>query len=139
MDVRNCMKCNKLFNYLTGPPICASCRKEIEDKFKEVRLYIRKNVKATIPEVSEACDVDVKQIKQWIREERLSFSNDSPIGIDCEICGANIKTGRFCSTCKAEVANNLETAYKRPEVKEENPYEKDTSSKMRFLNKDRLL
>lgn len=139
MDVRNCIKCNKLFNYLTGPPICVGCRREIEDKFKEVRLYIRKNLKATIPEVAEACKVDVKQIRQWIREERLSFTDDSAIGIECEMCGKNIKTGRFCAGCKADVASNLETAYKKPEVKEENPYEnKDTSSKMRFLNKDRL-
>lgn len=139
MDVRNCVKCNKLFNHIAGPPICQNCRKSIEDKFKEVRLYIRKNENASISEVAETCDVEVKQIKQWIREERLSFTKDSDIGIDCENCGRSIKTGRFCDQCKSDLVNNLETAYKREEVKQENPFEKkDTSSKMRYLNKDNL-
>jgi methionyl-tRNA synthetase len=128
----------KLFNYVSGPSICQSCRKSIDDQFKEVRLYIRKNPKSSIAEVAEVNDVDIKQIRQWIREEKLLFSEDSAIGIECEVCGKTIRTGRYCDGCKAEMANNLGAAIKRPEVKEENPYEnKDTSSKMRFLNKDK--
>ncbi|PKM52689.1 MAG: flagellar protein [Firmicutes bacterium HGW-Firmicutes-7] len=139
MDIKNCVKCMKLFNYVSGPSICASCRKSIEDQFKEVRLYIRKNPKATIPEVGETCNVDTKQIRQWIREERLSFSEDSAIGIECEMCGKTIRTGRYCDGCKTQIANNLDSAYKKTEVKEDNPYDsKDTSSKMRFLNKDNM-
>lgn len=139
MDVKNCVKCMKLFNYVSGPTICPSCKKDIEEHFKEVRIYIRKNPKASIAEVGEACSVDIKQIRQWIREERLSFSSESAIGIECEVCGKTIKTGRYCEACKAQVANNLNSAYKKDEAKEENPYEnKDTSNKMRFLNKDKL-
>ncbi len=138
MEVKNCIKCMKLFNYVSGPSICPACRKNIEEQFKEVRLYIRKNSDASISEVAEACNTDVKQIRQWIREERLSFSSDSSIGIECESCGKSIKTGRFCEACKVQMATNLSSAYKKEEVKEENPYEnKDTSSKMRFLNKDK--
>lgn len=139
MDVRNCIKCMKLFNYVSGPTICPVCRKDLEEQFKEVRLFIRKNPKAGIAEVAEQCNVDIKQIRQWIREERLSFSSESAIGIECEMCGKTIKTGRFCDVCKAQVANNLNSAYKKEEVKEENPYDhKDGGSKMRFLNKDKL-
>lgn len=139
MDVRNCMKCNKLFNYVTGQPICANCRKELDEQFKEVRLYIRKNPKASIHDVANDCEVDIKQIRQWIREERLSFSADSPIGIECEVCGKNIRTGRFCDGCKADISHNLGRVYEKKEEKEENPFEnRDTSNKMRFLNKDRL-
>lgn len=139
MDVRNCVKCNKLFNYVAGPTICPNCRKSLEEKFKEVRIFIRKNPSATIGEVAEECDTDIKQIRQWVREERLSFSGDSAIGIECELCGKTIKTGRFCNACKAEMVNNLDSAYAKKETKEENPFErKDTNSKMRFLNKDNL-
>lgn len=137
MDVRNCIKCSKLYNHVAGPAICPNCRKSIEDQFKEVRLYIRKNPSSSISEVAEICAVDVKQIRQWIREERLLFSENSTIGIDCETCGKSIRTGRFCDSCKADVVNNLNTAYRKPVVKEENPYENlDKESKMRFLNKD---
>ncbi len=136
MDVRNCVRCNKIFNYVGGVPICPNCRKNLEEKFKEVKLFIRKNSASGITEVAEKCDIDVKQIRQWIREERLSFSEDSAIGIDCEMCGKTIRTGRFCDTCKAALTNNLTSAYhKEPEKVED---KKETSSKMRFLNKDNI-
>lgn len=142
MDVRNCVKCNKLFNYIAGPVICADCRKSLEDKFKEVKLFIRKNPHVSLSEVSEECSVDIRQIRQWVREERLSFSEDSAIGIECEVCGKTIKTGRFCNECKTAVMNNLGSAYPKQEnkeSKEEVSHEKkDTSSKMRFLNKDKI-
>lgn len=139
MDVRNCSKCNKIYHYVTGPNVCQDCRKTIEEKFKEVRIYIRRNPKSSIGEVAEICDVDSKQIRQWIREERLSFSEDSAIGIECEGCNKTIKTGRFCDACKADVINKLGSAYQRSEQKEENPYDnKDAGSKMRFLNKDNV-
>ncbi len=139
MDVRNCSKCNKIFNYVTGPSICMDCRKSADEQFKEVRLFIRKNPKASIGEISETCNVDTKQLRQWIREERLSFSAESSIGIECENCNKTIRTGRYCEACKVEVLNNLGTAYRKTEVKEENPFEnKESGSKMRFLNKDNL-
>ena len=34
MDVRNCKKCGKLFNF-TGEPLCPACAKELESKFFE--------------------------------------------------------------------------------------------------------
>ena len=42
MDVRNCKKCGKLFNF-TGEPLCPACAKELESKFFEVRTYIYDN------------------------------------------------------------------------------------------------
>lgn len=139
MNVRNCVKCGKIFNYVAGKPICPNCKKELEDEFKVVRDYIKKNPGASIAEVSEACEVDVKQIKQWVREERLTFSENSAIGIDCEVCGKTIKTGRFCDECKKNVTNDLKNAYRReePKAKEENPFAQKHDTKMRFLNKDK--
>ncbi|MBN2221201.1 MAG: flagellar protein [Vallitaleaceae bacterium] len=136
MNVRNCVKCGKIFNYVAGPPICVQCRKALEDVFKDVRVYIRDNPEAGINEVAEANDVDVRQIRQWIREERLSFSSDSAVGIDCERCGKSIRTGRFCDTCKAETLNNLNHAYEKPKSEPVKEEKKDTKSQMRFLNKD---
>ena len=42
-------------------------------------------------------DVSVKQIKLWIRQERLILSKASPDGILCESCGRPIGgSGKFC-------------------------------------------
>lgn len=111
MNVRNCAKCGKIFNYITGVPICPVCKSELEEQFQATKKYIRINPLANISEISEACDVSVKMIHQWVREERLIFAEDSPIGIDCELCGASIRTGRFCENCKNDLQHSLGSAY----------------------------
>lgn len=134
MDVRNCRQCGRLFNYLGGPNICPACRDEIEKKFAEVKEYVRANPGATIQMVSEENDVSVQQIRQWVREERLEFSSDSPVGIECENCGASIRTGRFCDACKNKLHDNLNSAINRPKLQPETPSKSARDSdKMRFL------
>lgn len=140
MNIRNCVKCGKIFNYSMGKPICPNCRQSLEELFKETRLYIKRNPKASIAEVSQACEVEVSQIKQWVREERLSFSSDSAIGIDCELCGKTIRTGRFCDECKGNMSKDLMNATKRSEPMDEmkeNPFARDKVTKMNFRDKDK--
>ncbi|MCR5303340.1 MAG: flagellar protein [Lachnospiraceae bacterium] len=133
MDVRNCRKCGKLFNYISGPPICPNCKQALEDKFLQVREYIRDNRTATVEMICTDCEVDSGQLRQWIREERLEFSDDSPINFECENCGATIKTGRYCQKCKNEMAGKLESSFRRPEAPK--PEKKDSGgSRMRFLD-----
>ena len=74
MDVKNCKGCNRLFQYIGGPPLCPACRDALENKFAEVKEYIYQNPGASIATVSDATEVSVKQIKQWIREDRLVLS-----------------------------------------------------------------
>lgn len=134
MEVRSCRSCGKLFNYIQGPPICPACKKALEAKFAQVKDYVREYDQATVKQIAEDNDVSIKQIKQWIREERLSFTDNSPVGIECENCGAMIRTGRFCEKCKNNMASNLKQLYEMPHVEEVKPkaHEKD---KMRFLDK----
>lgn len=132
MDVRNCRSCGKLFNYISGAPICSACAKVIEDKFASVKEYLYNHPGAGIQQISEEFEVSVSQIQKWIREERLSFAEDSLVGIECESCGANIKTGRFCKPCKDKLANNLSNIYKEPERQLKT--KQDASARMRFLD-----
>ena len=135
MDVKNCRRCRRLFNYISGLPICPQCREELEKKFQEVKKYLFDNRGATIPDVIENCDVEEHQVRQWVREERLEFSSGIDVGIACENCGALISTGRFCEKCKASMINDLNSAGRRPEVEAPKPQAKQpTGNKMRFLN-----
>lgn len=139
MNVRNCKKCGRIFNYAAGQVVCAECKKDLEIKFKDTRLFIRRNPQASIQMVSEECEVEVKQIKQWIREERLSFSKDSDVGIECEKCGVNIKTGRFCDACKADTLNDLNSVRKpaNGEPIDKVPEKETKGTGMHFMNRDR--
>lgn len=134
MEVRNCKGCGKLFNYIGGTPLCPHCMKQLEEKYAQVKEYIYDNPGATINEVSEENDVSVNQIKKWVREERLSFSDDSPVGIACESCGKTIKTGRFCKECKIKVATEIGSVIEKPKMPEPKRDTRD-NAKMRFLQK----
>lgn len=135
MDVRNCRQCGRLFNYIGGPQVCPACKDKLEDKFQEVKEFIRDNPRASIQEVSEENDVSVQQIRQWVREERLEFSADSPVGIECEKCGASIRTGRFCEACKNNVADAFRQSIAPPPPKVDLSAKKKDKDKehMRFL------
>lgn len=131
MDVINCKGCGRLFNAITKGRLCPSCREKLEEKFQEVKAYINDNPGSTIDIVSQECDVSAKQIKQWIREERLSFSEDSVNGIECEQCGAMIRSGRFCDACKMKLHNEFKDASFVPTMEKKNSSrDKD---RMRFL------
>lgn len=136
MDVRNCRKCGKLFNYAMGPITCPQCREQMEEKFQEVKKYVFEHQGCGISEVSEACDVTPQQIKQWLREERLEFSSDSAVGLNCESCGAVIRCGRFCDKCKVNMAHNLQSAYKKEPAPAPAPKKlKDNDNpRMRYLD-----
>ena len=133
MNVRNCRSCGRIFNYVSGPPTCPSCREKLEEKFQEVKEYIRNNKGTGIQAVAEACEVEVAQIRQWLREERLELSEDSGIYLTCESCGAPIRSGRFCEKCANSMTRNLQDVLKanKPAPK---PVKDDAEGpKMRFL------
>jgi hypothetical protein len=134
MEVRNCKSCGKLFNYMAGPPLCPACIAAMDAKFEEVKEYVYDHPRVGIQEVSEEMEVSIGQIKQWIREERLAFAEDSMIGLECEGCGVTIKTGRFCKACKDKLAKGLTDLY--PAEKQPQPKQKDSrdNPKMRFLD-----
>ena len=136
MNVRNCRKCGRIFNYVVGPHICPACREAMEEDFQKVKAYIRDNAGATVTQVAEECAVEIGQIHQWLREERLSLSDGSGIVLQCESCGAPITSGRYCEGCKRKLTMGLQNAV-RPAHEDKPVVEKQKreSDKMRFLNK----
>ncbi len=133
MEVRNCKNCGKMFNYI-GKPICPTCEKRLEDKFQEVKQYVKEHKEASITEVAEENEVSVNQIKRWVRQERLAFSDESMVGLECENCGAMIKTGRFCESCKQKLQNNLSSVIKKKPEPVVNKKRESDSAKMRFFD-----
>ena len=136
MNVKNCRGCGRIFNYVVGPILCQSCREGMEAKFQEVKEYIRSNPGVGINEVSQACDVPTSQIQQWLREERLEVTENSPIFLSCEACGANIRSGKYCNQCKNYMASGFKqvmNSYK-PQNGAMTPGDVDRNNpKMRFL------
>ena len=132
MNVATCKGCGRLFNVISNRKICPNCVAALEDKFQLVKKYLEENPSATMEILSNECDVSVKQIKEWIRDERLAFREGSGCGITCEQCGTMILTGRYCEQCRTKIHNNLSSAIDRKPL--DAPKKKDRDrDRMRFL------
>lgn len=136
MNVRNCRKCGKIYNYVTGPNLCPACRAALEEDFHRVKEYIRENPGATVNQVAEECDVEVGQIQQWLREERLEIAEGSPLMLQCESCGAPIRSGRYCDKCRRELAMGFhDSIHTEPQASQKTPLPTNKDEgKMRYLN-----
>lgn len=136
MNVKNCRACGRIFNYVAGPFLCQNCREGLEAKFQEVKEYIRSNPGVGINEVSVACDVPPSQIQQWLREERLEVTENSPIFLSCEACGANIRSGKYCDKCKSYMISGfrqVRNSYKpQPQAGPSGDFDRD-NPRMRYL------
>lgn len=135
MNVINCRRCGKLFNYIAGNKICPMCKELSEQKFQEVKKYIQQHGHCSMTEVCEECDVEPQQIQTWIRQERLQFSDDSPIKVACESCGKMIGSGKFCPQCRENMSRNLNNMLTKnvEQLKNESHRKPDSKNRMRFL------
>ena len=111
-DVKACRGCRKLFNAFGAEELCPDCQKEMQAKYVEVKDYLWEHRVASMYEVSEACDVSIAQLKEWLREERLSLA-DGATDLKCEKCHKPILTGRYCPECKKALMEDLGSITKK--------------------------
>lgn len=136
MEVRNCRRCGRIYQYVGGKPLCYDCKEEDEKDFQKVKDYLYEHPNASMSIVSEATGISVSTIRQYLRDERLMISESSPVGIDCESCGVSIKTGRYCKECSAKLATDLNRAFVRPDSQERRlDGTSIQNTKMHYLNR----
>lgn len=96
----NCPKCNGIMVFKgLGEYKCEDCKYVDYDDYGKVRLYIEKHSGATAMEVEQATGVSQKAIRQLLKEERIMVAEGSAVFLKCEICGTEIRSGRFCPKC----------------------------------------
>lgn len=102
---RTCVKCGKANPEYkgVGEYRCAECGFIMYDDFGIVRNYLEVHRGATQSEVSRATGVPMETIRQFLKEDRLEIVAGSGIFMACEICGASIRSGRYCEACAKKV------------------------------------
>ncbi len=122
MDIRNCVNCGNMFQYV-GNRLCPKCVKMLDDQLQQVKAYLDENKGATVMQVSEECDVPVRQIKRWIKEERLMFAPGVDTGLVCSQCGMPIESGRMCKKCAEQLKGGFDASINknRPAPQEPKP------------------
>lgn len=104
-----CMKCKGVLVYKgLGEYQCENCGETEYDDYGKVRNYLDKHRGANVAEVSDATGVSHKSIREMIKENRFEVINNHGGYIRCEMCGANINSGRLCSKCEILYHRQLE-------------------------------
>jgi flagellar operon protein (TIGR03826 family) len=100
MEIKNCRRCGKIFQY-NGNSICPGCIQKEDEDFQTVKEYLISHRGSTPIELSENTGVDIKTIDRFIRAGLLDSDQYELVDgdLECDTCGRPIKSGRFCEQC----------------------------------------
>ncbi len=98
--------CKLLENITMGTYRCHQCGKDSYDDFQTIRNYL--DVVGTAPAavIERNTGVPKRIIEYFFRDEYLEIPKSSPIRVPCQRCGAPIRTGTLCETCKNHKGND---------------------------------
>ena len=135
MELKNCRRCNKVFTYMAGLPICPACAKEDERIFDEVSEYIRENPGAPLSAVSNELNISYDKLLKYVKEGRLQIrAENGGFYRFCEKCGEMITDGKFCKHCEYHISTVLDVSKKNLLDKMEES--EKLRGKYRFLARD---
>ncbi len=104
-----CSKCGGIMIFAgVGEYHCEDCKNVEYDDYGKVRLYIEKHKGATAAQIEAEIGVSQKTIRQMLRDAKIEIAAESRIFMKCEICGTNIRSGRFCKKCEANYHHQIE-------------------------------
>ncbi len=108
---RICKQCGGVMVFKgVGEYHCELCDFVDYDDYGKVRLYIEKHKGATAVEIEAATGVTQRSIRRMLKESRIEIAEGSRMFLHCEMCGKNIRSGRFCNECEIKVHRNMEAA-----------------------------
>lgn len=107
MSLENCPRCGRVFTTVNGGVrLCPNCIKLEEENFKKVFRLFSEKPSATAQQISAETGVDLKEIFEFVRENRLQL-----VKIDnsfkCEKCGKTVQKGRICDNCRNKLTVEL--------------------------------
>lgn len=93
-------------------------------------------------QVSEATEVDLEKIMQWLRDERLILKMEDggtsfDSGLKCNTCGRNISSGKLCNGCKSNLNSEIQKEIGTSKAKLEGPKPSASDGKDRMFTAQR--
>ena len=106
---RECKECGGVMIFKgVGEYHCENCGAVDFDDYGKVRGYIENHKGATAAQIEEAVGVSQRNIRRLLKEGRLEIAEGSKVFLRCEICGKQMRSGRYCPECEIKVHRNLE-------------------------------
>lgn len=96
-----CQYCEGDLEYVSrGVYRCISCGAENYDYYNIVRNYLDKSGPRPIDVIERETGVPRKSIDYFLKQEMLEIPKACAIRISCQRCGAPIRSGSLCDSCK---------------------------------------
>ena len=104
-----CSKCGGIMIFAgVGEYHCEDCKNVEYDDYGKVRLYIEQHRGATAAQIESEIGVSQKTIRQMLRDSKIEIAAESKTFMKCEICGVDIRSGRFCKKCETNYHRQIE-------------------------------
>ncbi len=104
-----CRKCNGVMVYKgLGEYRCEECDAQEFDDYGKVRRYLEEHKGANVSEISSETGVTHKSIRDMVKEKRFEIIDTRGGYLKCEVCGASIRSGRFCPICEEAYHRKVE-------------------------------
>ncbi|ANF97327.1 hypothetical protein AR543_15840 [Paenibacillus bovis] len=78
--------------------MCNGCSNELDSTIKRCMDHLWRYPNSTTEELSQAADVEITELYQFIKEGKFSFTYPK-LTFPCECCRQPIRQGRICSSC----------------------------------------
>lgn len=122
-----CPLCNSTTQYIgAGEYQCILCKHIITSNYGKIRTFLETNGPSTILEIEQALGIKKEEIKYYLKDSRLEITVNSKTFLQCEICHADIRSGKICDKCATN--KNLNNGYALSDIGK-------SPERMRYLNK----
>ena len=119
---------------------CPQCGKMDKDDFCKVKTFLDENGPTPAAIVSQETGVPMITINEFLRLGKVEIPENSEVFIKCEMCGTDIRYGRYCPECIKSLSKKIRGALAE-DVVGEKPRRKrigdQDNNKMFFLDKRR--
>ena len=113
--------------------ICSRCAYEEPTDYGKVRTYLEENGNSSAMEIARGTGIAVGKINAFLRSGRLEIPENSEVYISCKRCGTDIRYGKYCPECAAELKKELQEAF---DIGSVGAVPKKQVAKMQFLDRD---
>ncbi len=128
----NCPKCGTKMVYAFGEVYeCPQCGHKEYTDFGKIREYLEKHGPQNAVTIADATGVSVKAIQKFLYQGRIEIPDGSDSYIKCQMCGADIRYGRFCPECTAKLNKDKQSMVY---VGERPKHKRDHDGKMHTLD-----
>lgn len=114
-----------------GIYVCSQCGHEILSEFGQIKQYIEEHGASTAIQISDGTGISVTRIDKYLREGRIEIPEGSDVFIPCLKCGTDIRYGKYCPACAAQLTKQFQSAIMSTEIGET---PKKNQGKMRYID-----